>query len=234
MTPKTKMLLFCSPVEPDGGGLSRGRDRGDRTLGSGQGIWVLADEIYEHLVYGEQQHSMPVVVPEIADHCLVVNGVAKTYAMTGWRVGWLIGPTDVVKAATNLHSHSSANVANVSQMAALAAVRGDLDAVGRCAPRSTAGDSDARAPERHSRCDCFEPEGAFYAFPNFSGVVGQELRGNARRTPRTRGRHPRRRAGRGSPRRGVWGPGVHAAPYALGDDDLIEGVTRIAKLVAEG
>jgi len=93
-------------------------------------VWVVTDEIYEHLTYGSAEfHSLPVLVPEIADRCVVLNGVAKTYAMTGWRVGWMIGPDDVIKAASNLQSHSTSNVANVSQMAALAAVSGPLDAV---------------------------------------------------------------------------------------------------------
>ncbi|MEU0082478.1 aminotransferase class I/II-fold pyridoxal phosphate-dependent enzyme [Micromonospora tulbaghiae] len=87
-----------------------------------KGLWVLTDEIYEHLVYGDAEfHSLPVVVPELADKCIVVNGVAKTYAMTGWRVGWVVGPKDVVKAATNLQSHATSNVSNVAQAAALAA-----------------------------------------------------------------------------------------------------------------
>ena len=95
-----------------------------------RGLWVVTDEIYEHLVYGgAEHHSMPVVVPELVDRCLVVNGVAKTYAMTGWRVGWLIGPVDMVTAATNIQSHETSNVANVSQRAALAGVSGDLQAV---------------------------------------------------------------------------------------------------------
>ena len=96
------------------------------------GIWVITDEIYEHLTYGQHTFaSMPTLVPEVANQCVIVNGVAKTYAMTGWRVGWMIGPKDIMKAAINFQSHTTSNVANVSQMAALAAVSGDLSAVSR-------------------------------------------------------------------------------------------------------
>ena len=144
-----------------------------------KGIWVLTDEIYEHLVYGgAEHHSMPVVVPELADRCLVANGVAKTYAMTGWRVGWLIGPTDAIAAATNIQSHETSNVANVSQRAALAAVSGNLDDV---AMMRAAFDrrrltivsmlNDIQGVE------CVVPEGAFYAYPSVKGLLGRSLRG---------------------------------------------------------
>ena len=103
---------------------------------------MVTDEIYEHLVYGDARFTRRcrVVAPELADRCVVLNGVAKTYAMTGWRVGWMIGPADVIGAATNLQSHTTSNVANVSQRAALAAVSGDLERGGRDArPPSTGG-----------------------------------------------------------------------------------------------
>ena len=127
----------------------------------------MTDEIYEHLVYGgAEHHSMPVLVPELADRCIVVNGVAKTYAMTGWRVGWMIGPSDVIAAATNIQSHETSNVANVSQRAALAAVSGDLAAV---AEMREAFDRRRRIIHRMLNeidgVTCLEPEGAFYAFP---------------------------------------------------------------------
>ena len=125
-TPRTKLLLFVSPVQPDRGRLPAGEIEAIGRWAVEHGMWVVTDEIYEHLVYGDaEHHSMPVVVPELADRCVVVNGVAKTYAMTGWRVGWMIGPADVIAAATNLQSHETSNVANVSQRAALAAVSGD-------------------------------------------------------------------------------------------------------------
>ena len=116
-----------------------------------RGLWVVTDEIYEHLVYGDAQHvSIAPCAPDLGDRIVVVNGVAKTYAMTGWRVGWLIGPADVVKAATNLQSHATSNVANVSQVAALAAVSGDLSAVRGDARRvRSAPADDRRAALRH-------------------------------------------------------------------------------------
>ncbi len=148
-------------------------------MGGGAGLWVLTDEIYEHLVYGGvEHHSMPVLVPELADHCIVVNGVAKTYAMTGWRVGWMIGPSDVVTAATNLQSHVTSNVANVSQWAALAAVSGDLEAVAQMRRAF-----DRRRMTIHAMLNeiegitCILPEGAFYAFPSVAGPSGRQIRG---------------------------------------------------------
>src|SRR5258708_6581332 len=129
-TPKTKVLLFVSPSNPTCAVSSRDQIETIGRWALAHNLWVVTDEIYEHLSYGtHRNYSMPVVVPELADTTLVLNGVAKTYAMTGWRVGWLIGPVDVVKAATNLQSHSTSNVANVAQAAALAAVSGDLAAV---------------------------------------------------------------------------------------------------------
>ncbi len=130
VTDRTKALLFVSPSNPTGAVYPRELIEAIGRWAVSRGLWVVTDEIYEHLVYGAHaHHSMPVVVPDLADHCVVVNGVAKTYAMTGWRVGWMIGPPDVIKAATNLQSHATSNVANVSQRAALAAVSGDLSAV---------------------------------------------------------------------------------------------------------
>src|SRR5580700_4369980 len=129
-TPRTKALLFVSPSNPTGAVYPPDQVAEIGRWAAGRGLWVLTDEIYEHLVYGTARFvSMPVVVPELADRCVVLNGVAKTYAMTGWRVGWLIGPPDVVKAASNLQSHLTSNVANVSQRAALAALTGDQSSV---------------------------------------------------------------------------------------------------------
>ena len=176
-TDRTKVLLFVSPSNPTGAVYNRDQIAEIGRLAVERGWWVLTDEIYEHLVYdGHTQHSMPVVVPEIADRCVVSNGVAKTYAMTGWRVGWMIGPGDVVEAATNLQSHATSNVNNVAQRAAIAALTGDLVAVGEM----------REAFDRRRRTifkmlseikgvSCVEPEGAFYVFPSFEGVLGHEL-----------------------------------------------------------
>jgi aspartate/methionine/tyrosine aminotransferase len=128
---------------------------------------VLTDEIYEHLVYGDNQFvSMPTVVPELADQCIIVNGVAKTYSMTGWRVGWMIGPSDVMKAATNFQSHSTSNVSNVAQIAALEAVSGDLSAVAMMREAFS-----RRAITMHRMINEIPgvnvPQETFYCYPNF-------------------------------------------------------------------
>jgi aspartate/methionine/tyrosine aminotransferase len=183
-TEKTKVLIFVSPSNPTGAVYSPEQVEAIGRWAVEHGLWVITDEIYEHLTYdGHEFSSMPVLVPELADTCVILNGVAKTYAMTGWRVGWVIGPLDVVKAATNLQSHSTSNVANVSQRAALAAVSGPLDAV----VEMRAAFDDRRkvihqALSAIPGVTCPEPEGAFYAYPSFEGVLGRELQGG---TPTT-------------------------------------------------
>jgi aspartate/methionine/tyrosine aminotransferase len=183
-TEKTKALVFVSPSNPTGAVYAPEQVEAIGRWAAEHGLWVITDEIYEHLTYGDHEFSsMPVLVPELADTCVVLNGVAKTYAMTGWRVGWMIGPLDVVKAATNFQSHVTSNVANVSQRAALAAVSGDLEAV---AEMRAAFDDRRKVIHRMLSSipgvTCPEPEGAFYAFPSFEGVLGRELEGG---TPTT-------------------------------------------------
>src|SRR3954454_24377338 len=173
-TPRTKLLLFCSPSNPTGAVYPREQVEEIGRWALDNGLWVLTDEIYEHLVYGgATAASMPVVVPELADRCVVVNGVAKTSAMTGWRVGWLVGPADVVAAATNLQSHLSSNVANVSQAAAVAAPTGDLSAV---ATMREAFDRRRQTIVSMLReipgIACPEPQGAFYVYPSVKGLLG--------------------------------------------------------------
>jgi aspartate aminotransferase len=201
-----------------------------------RGIWVVTDEIYEHLVYDDTRFvSMPVEVPELADTCVVLNGVAKTYAMTGWRVGWMIGPKDVVKAATNLQSHATSNVANVSQRAAIAAVTGDLSAV---AEMREAFDRRRRTMVRMlNEIDgvvCPVPEGAFYAYPSVEGVLGRSIRG---RTPTTSAELAEiilEEVEVAVVPGEAFGPsGYLRLSYALGDEDLAEGVGRIQRLLAE-
>jgi aspartate/methionine/tyrosine aminotransferase len=235
-TARTKVLLFCSPSNPTGAVYPREEVEAIGRWAVEHGIWIVADEIYEHLTYdGATAASMPVVVPELADTCVVVNGVAKTYAMTGWRVGWLIGPADVVKAATNLQSHATSNVSNVAQAAALAAVSGDLSAV---AQMREAFDRRRRTMVRMLQeipgVECPEPLGAFYCFPSVKGVLGKELRG---RTPRTSVELAELVLDEAEvavvPGEAFGTPGYFRLSYALGDDDLAEGVTRLAKLLAE-
>jgi aspartate aminotransferase len=235
-TERTKALLFCSPSNPTGAVYPREEVEAIGRWAVEHGVWVLCDEIYEHLVYdGAKAESMPVVVPELADTCVVVNGVAKTYAMTGWRVGWLIGPADVVKAATNLQSHATSNVSNVAQAAAVAALRGDLSAV---AEMRVAFDRRRRVMlkmlEEIPGVACPEPLGAFYCFPSMREVLGRTIRG---RTPSTTTELAELLLDEAEvavvPGEAFGAPGYFRLSYALGDDDLVEGVGRMRKLLAE-
>jgi aspartate/methionine/tyrosine aminotransferase len=234
VTDRTKVLLFVSPSNPTGAVYTREQIEAIGRWAVQRGLWVVTDEIYEHLVYGKHaQHSMPVVVPDLADHCVVVNGVAKTYAMTGWRVGWMIGPADVVKAATNLQSHATSNVGNVSQRAALAAVSGDLAAVAMMREAF-----DRRRRKIHEMLTdipgvrCVEPEGAFYAFPSFQQIVGTEVRGRKVESTLDLAELLLDEARVAIvPGEAFGAPGYARLSYALSDDDLVEGVSRIAKVL---
>jgi aspartate aminotransferase len=235
-TERTKVLLFCSPSNPTGAVYPPEQVRAIGEWALENDIWVVTDEIYEHLVYDDTTFvSMPVEVPELADTCVVLNGVAKTYAMTGWRVGWMIGPRDVVKAATNLQSHATSNVANVSQRAAIAALRGDLSAV---AEMREAFDRRRRTMVRMlNEIDgvvCPVPEGAFYAYPSVEGVLGRPIRG---RTPTTSAELAEiilEQVEVAVVPGEAFGPsGYLRLSYALGDEDLAEGVGRIQRLLAE-
>jgi aspartate/methionine/tyrosine aminotransferase len=233
---RTKVLLFVSPSNPTGAVYPRAEIEAIGRWALSRGLWVVTDEIYEHLVYGDaEHHSMPVVVPELAETCVVVNGVAKTYAMTGWRVGWLIGPSDVVSAATNLQSHQTSNVANVSQAAALCAVSGDLSAV---AMMRAAFDRRRQAMvallNEIEGIDCIEPDGAFYAFPSVKGLLGKEIRGQR---PATSAELAALCIAEAKvavvPGEAFGAPGYFRMSYALGDEDLAEGVRRLASLFGE-
>lgn len=230
LTPKTKALVFVSPSNPTGAVYSPAEVEAIGQWAVEKGIWVITDEIYEHLVYGDAEFSsMPVLVPELADNCIVVNGVAKTYAMTGWRVGWMIGPNDIVKAATNLQSHATSNVANVSQIAALAAVSGDLKAVDEM---KVAFDRRRKTITKMLNeiegVNCPEPEGAFYVYPSVKNVLGKTFRG---KTPKTSAELATLILDEVEvavvPGEAFGTPGYIRLSYALGDDDLIEGVSRI-------
>ena len=234
-TERTKVLLFNSPSNPTGAVYDRAEVEAIGRWVADHGLWVLTDEIYEHLVYdGLETASLPVVVPELADRCVVVNGVAKTYAMTGWRIGWLIGPKDVVKAATNLQSHATSNVSNVAQRAAVAAVAGDLSAVDAM---KTAFDRRRRAIvamlNEINGVVCPEPKGAFYAYPQVLGLLGREIDGV---TPQTSAQLAELILDKAEvaavPGEAFGSPGYLRFSYALGDDDLVEGITRLQKLFA--
>ena len=235
-TPRTKVLLFNSPSNPTGAVYPRELVERIGRWAVEHGIWVVTDEIYEHLVYdGAVAVSMPVVVPELADTCVVLNGVAKTYAMTGWRVGWMIGPTDVIKAATNFQSHLCGNVSNVAQRAALAAVTGPLDAVERMRAafdkrRRTIVDLLSAIPG----VECPTPEGAFYAYPSVKGLLGKELRGTRpASSAELAGVLLEHAAVAVVPGEAFGTPGYFRLSYALGDEDLVTGVTRMGDLFRE-
>ena len=230
------MLVFVSPSNPTGAVYTPAEVEAIGRWALEHGLWVVTDEIYEHLVYGDAEFSsMPVVVPELADQCVVINGVAKTYAMTGWRVGWMIGPKDIVKAATNLQSHATSNVANVSQIAALAAVSGGLEAV-----------EEMKVAFDRRRLlivdmlnsidgvDCPTPEGAFYVYPSVKGVMGREIRGT----------RPASSSDLAAlildevevavvPGEAFGTPGYLRLSYATSDANITEGVQRMAALLGE-
>lgn len=235
-TPRTKALVWCSPSNPTGAVASPAEVEAVGRWAVEHGIWVVADEIYEHLVYGDAVHaSMPVVVPELADTCIVVNGVAKTYAMTGWRVGWLIGPADVVTGATNLQSHATSNVANVSQRAALQAVAGDLSAV---AEMRAAFDRRRQLMVRLLNdipgVTCPEPQGAFYCYPSVKALLGKTLRGRVVTSSTELAEVVLDEAGVAVvPGEAFGTPGYFRLSYALGDEDLEKGVRRMGALLAE-
>ena len=235
-TPKTKALLFCSPSNPTGSVYSVEQVKAIGEWALKNNIWIIADEIYEHLLYdGATAPSMPVLVPGLADTTIILNGVAKTYAMTGWRVGWMIGPKDVIKAATNLQSHLTSNVSNVSQRAAIAAVSGDLAAVHKM----------GEAFNRRRKLivsllneipgfSCPTPTGAFYVYPSVKGVLGKTIRGKTPTTSAELATLILEEVEVAAVPGEAFGPsGYLRFSYALSDEDIVEGIGRIKKLVEE-
>ncbi|CAB4599311.1 unannotated protein [freshwater metagenome] len=235
LTARTKVLLFVSPDNPSGSVYPPEEVKAIGEWAVSRGIWVVTDEIYEHLTYGEHKFtSMPTLVPELANQCVIVNGVAKTYAMTGWRVGWMIGPIDVMKASINFQSHATSNVNNVAQAAALAAVAGDLSAVSMM----------REAFERRGRTmhrmlndipgiTCLEPEGAFYCYPNVSGLIGKTFNGKTAHNSMDLADIILSEVKVAIvPGEAFGTAGFARFSFALGDADLEEGIRRIADLVA--
>ncbi len=235
-TGKTKALLFCSPSNPTGSVYSHEQVKAIGEWALKHNIWIIADEIYEHLLYdGATAPSMPVVVPELADTTIILNGVAKTYAMTGWRVGWMIGPKDVIKAATNLQSHLTSNVANVSQRAAVAALTGNLDAVHEMGV----------AFDRRRKLivgllndipgiECPTPQGAFYVYPSVKGVLGKSIRGKVANTSAELATIILDEVEVAAVPGEAFGPsGYLRFSYATSDEDIVEGIGRIKKLLTE-
>jgi aspartate/methionine/tyrosine aminotransferase len=235
-TPKTKALLFCSPSNPTGSVYSAEQVKAIGEWALAHGIWIISDEIYEHLLYdGATAPSLPVVVPGLADQTLIINGVAKTYAMTGWRVGWMIGPKDVIKAATNLQSHLTSNVSNVSQRAAIAALTGDLTAVHEMGVafnrrRKLIVDLLNKIPG----VTCPTPTGAFYVYPSVKGVLGKEIRGKRPQTSAELATLILDEVEVAAVPGEAFGPsGYLRFSYALSDEDIVEGIGRVAKLLGE-
>ena len=235
-TPKTKALLFCSPSNPTGSVYTPAQAKAIGEWALKNNIWVISDEIYEHLLFdGATAPSLPVLVPGLADTCIIVNGVAKTYAMTGWRVGWMIGPKDVIKAATNLQSHLTSNVANVSQRAAIAALSGNLDAVHAMGV----------AFDRRRKLivgllneipgfECPTPQGAFYVYPSVKGVLGKTIRGKVANTSAELATIILDEVEVAIVPGEAFGPsGYLRFSYATSDEDIVEGIGRIKKLLTE-
>ena len=234
-TEKTKALMFVSPSNPTGSVYPKEEMEAIGRWCVENNIWVIADEIYEHLTYDDHEHhSIRSLVPELADSCLIVNGVAKTYAMTGWRVGWMIGPEDAIKAATNLQSHATSNVANVSQQAALAAVSGDLSAVKEM--RSAFDRRRQTMTEMLRQIDGVQviaPQGAFYAYPDLTAFLGKDIGGQAAQsTSELAGIILDQAQVAIVPGEAFGTPGYARLSFALGDDDLVEGINRISQLLS--
>ena len=236
LTPKTKVLLFCSPSNPTGSVYSPQQVKEIGQWAYQNGLWVITDEIYEHLLYdGAIAPSICVAVPELADRTIIINGVAKTYAMTGWRVGWMIGPKDLIKAATNLQSHLSSNVSNVSQRAAIAALTGDLSAVHKM----------GEAFDRRRKLivkllneipgvSCPTPTGAFYVYPSVKNILGKEIRGKRPKTSAELATLILDEVEVAAVPGEAFGPsGYLRFSYALGDEDIVEGIGRVKKLLSE-
>src|SRR5665647_1069860 len=236
-TDKTRMLVFVSPCNPTGAVARPDDVAAIGRWAAEHDVWVLCDEIYEHLVYGDAIHvSMPVVTPELGDRWVVVNGVAKNYTMTGWRIGWMISAPDVMNAAVNYQSQTTSNISNISQRAAIAALTGDLGAV---ADMRVAFDRRRQTMTSMLNAidgvDCMEPEGAFYCYPNVTGLLGRTLGGRvATRSAQLAENLLETIKIAVVPGEAFGTPGFFRLSYALGDDDLVEGLERLTDLVGAG
>lgn len=235
-TENTKMLLLCSPSNPTGAVYTPAELTAIGKWCVQHGIWVIADEIYEHLLYdGAEPAHIVKLVPEIADTCLVLNGVAKSYAMTGWRVGWMSGPSDAIKAANNLQSHLTSNVCNVAQRAALAAVSGPLDEVYKM--REAFDRRRRLIVEMLSQVQGFQvptPRGAFYAYPDVTALFGRKLRGVTIESSLQLADMILDMAEVAAVPGEAFGPtGFLRFSYAIADEEIVTGITRVQELMAE-
>ncbi|MEW6892369.1 pyridoxal phosphate-dependent aminotransferase [Trueperella pyogenes] len=234
LTAKTKALLLCSPSNPTGSVYSASELRAIGRWALDNGVWVISDEIYEHLIYAGDMAYILREVPELANQTIIVNGVAKTYAMTGWRVGWMHGPADVMKKVANFQSHITSNVNNVAQRAAIAALTGEQGVV--------AGMKEAFDQRRRTLVSMLreingfvvpEPTGAFYVFPNVQALLGKEINGRVAHSSAELAELILEEAEVAVvPGEAFGAPGYIRLGYALGDEDLVEGVTRLQRLFA--
>jgi aspartate aminotransferase len=233
-TPKTKALLICSPSNPTGAVFSKQEltDIGN-WVATKPNLWVISDEIYQNVVYdGIRAYSITELVPQIQDRTIMVNGVAKSYAMTGWRLGWMIAPDDAAKAAGNLQSHLTSNVSNISQRAAIAAITGDQEPIQKM----------LAAFDRRRKLAVAElnkipgmmtpnPEGAFYVYPDVSGLLGKTWAGKQITSSLELADMILEQAEVALVPGEAFGPsGYLRMSYALSDDQLLEGIQRMQKL----
>jgi aspartate aminotransferase len=236
-TERTRLLVFVSPSNPSGAVVRPDDVAAIGRWAAEHDIWVLCDEIYEHLVYGDARFvSLPVVTPELGDRWVVVNGVAKTYAMTGWRVGWMIGASDVMEAAVNYQSQTTSNISNISQRAAVEALTGDLSCVYEMRTAfNRRRQTMTRMLNEIDGVSCPEPEGAFYCFPNVQGLLGRSLAGRTSSTSAELAEALLELINIAVvPGEAFGAPGFFRMSYALGDEGIVEGLERFARLVAAG
>jgi aspartate aminotransferase len=232
-TDRTKVLLMVSPSNPTGAVYTPEEVLAIGEWAEARGLWVITDEIYQNLSYdGMRAASITELVPALTDRTIMVNGVAKTYAMTGWRVGWMVAPLDAAKAAANLQSHLSSNVANISQRAALAAIEGDQSPV---AEMLAAFDRRRQLAVRElNKIDGMvtpNPQGAFYVYPDVRGLLGREWGGRRIETSLELADYILDAAEVAVVPGEAFGPsGYLRLSYALGDDALLEGIVRLQKL----
>ncbi len=229
-TPKTKALMFVSPSNPTGAVYDPEETRAIGLWAAERGVWVLTDDIYQYLVYGDTPFtSLPGVTPELEDRWVIIHGVSKTYAMTGWRVGWMIGPKDIITAAANHQSHATSNVANISQRAALAALTGPTEPI-----ELMHQGFDRRRQKMYSMLqgmngvECAEPLGAFYCFPSFEGALA---RGRFDSTIDLCAKALEEAEIAMVPGEAFGAPGYARLSYALSDDDLVEGLDRLKRFL---
>ena len=232
-TDRTKVLLFVSPSNPTGAVYSPEETQAIGEWANEHGLWVICDEIYQNLTYdGVRAVSIVEAVPALADRTILVNGVAKTYAMTGWRVGWMVGPADIIKGASNLQSHLTSNVNNIAQRAAIEALIGDQAPVEEMRLAF-----DRRRQTIVRELNAIEgfhapvPQGAFYAYVDVNGVLGRDFDGFTASTSLELADFILDKAEVAAVPGEAFGPsGYLRFSYALGDDALLEGIQRLQRL----